>query len=776
MKGIFISCFFFLFSCLFFEISAQIYVNHSANGGNNGTSWTDAYTKLQDALTNADADDEIRVAQGTYTPGDTPAATFLIDKNLHLFGGYDASTNSRDPELYETILSGDLNGDDVDDDFVNFKSDNAHTVVRITSSTTDATLLDGFTIQGGHADGVGPTDENGGGIYSDGTPTIRNCTFEQNYALVWGGGIAQFDYSGSTFILEHCHFNNNNSGETGMALVILESLFDIQACTFTGNIDLVGSPTTKTLTIGDPYGGTIRNCTFENNRSAHTPGLFVWRREPNDPGDVLVEILDCVFNNNTATGPIDNIAVANMYLVTNGTNSSYVVKRCTFNGNNSTVGGAISLNYNPVSTNASMLIDSCEFTMNTAQVNSGAIYARLGGDNLNLEIKNSHFFQNTVADSLGHGTVTLWGIVSGGNGTAVVDNCIFEENDSKRGGAILVRGAKDNIDFQVKNSVFSSNEAISGGAVEVACSSSNLQTNITIEDCAFTDNTSTTVGGALNLTEGCNIVSRISRCTITGNESPKGGAIHTQHQDGSGSTAFLENSLIANNSSDTAAIFLDSYDLTLLNNTIADNNSNSIEIANQSSLTLQNTILFNPDFTDFVDVTADNTIISNGGNLIGDGSFAAHTTGADVQNGNPLFLESGDLCDYYQLTELSPAVNGGMDWMNAPEFDLCGNNRVQDGQIDMGALESPHPTSAKEVIVGKLQLSPNPATDYLNIHFPENIYELIEISLFDPSGKMMHQQTISNGQAIDLEELSQGMYLVMARIGEKSYVGRFVKQ
>ncbi|HIJ53278.1 MAG TPA: hypothetical protein HPP66_09010 [Planctomycetes bacterium] len=220
----------------------QLYVDDDANGENNGSSWADAYNYLQDALAVTGRGDEIRVAQGVYKPdqgaGITPGdreATFQLRNGVTVKGGYAdfgaPDPNGRDIELYETVLSGDLNGDDVDvvDQYMLTRAENSYHI--ITGSLTDTTaVLDGFTIIAGNAnaDWEGP-DSMGGAIFIDsGNPKISNCTFSGNRAQ--GGGGAAYNVFGSPKF-ENCIFENSSSS----AMYNLNSNPELTDCTFVWN-------------------------------------------------------------------------------------------------------------------------------------------------------------------------------------------------------------------------------------------------------------------------------------------------------------------------------------------------------------------------------------------------------------------------------------------------------------------------------------------------------------------------------------------------------------
>ena len=237
----------------FFAYASQaqvIYVNHSATGSNNGTSWTNAYTDLQSALTAATSGDQIVVAKGTYKPsqqwnvstgtqtsGDTRKATFHIPDGVEVYGGFaggesnPTSTsvlNARNFSTNKTILSGDYSDND------NYTVSTSPTSISITGNTenayhvvytrqvTNATIVDGFTITGGSANGT--SDISGGawintasgldnGSPTSSSPTIRNVVFTQSFAS-FGGGAFSNDASLNSICepsFTNCDFTQNQS-------------------------------------------------------------------------------------------------------------------------------------------------------------------------------------------------------------------------------------------------------------------------------------------------------------------------------------------------------------------------------------------------------------------------------------------------------------------------------------------------------------------------------------------------------------------------------------
>jgi hypothetical protein len=209
-----------------------IYVDADVSGANDGSSWADAYNYLQDALVAALSGDEIWVAQGIYKPdqgiGITPGdrtVTFQLISGVAIKGGYagfgEPDADERDIDEYETILSGDLYGDDIEVndpcDLWNEPSRAENSFHVTTGSGTDETaVLDGFTITAGNAyerpwNPMVPDPNNwGGGMYNYfGSPTLLDCTFSKNSAEVVGGGM--YNKNDSSPTLTNCTFNGNSA-------------------------------------------------------------------------------------------------------------------------------------------------------------------------------------------------------------------------------------------------------------------------------------------------------------------------------------------------------------------------------------------------------------------------------------------------------------------------------------------------------------------------------------------------------------------------------------
>ncbi len=321
------------------------------------TSWEDACPDLQTVLGLAAAGDDIRVAQGTYKPagpdGDR-ATTFQLLDEVVLAGGYlglsagkGEDPDDRDIELYETILSGDLNGND-GPDFENNDENSYHVVTG--DNTDESAVIDGFTIASGHAEVFG--DNHGAGMHNlYGSPTVINCTFTGNAArgdLSRGGAM----------------FNRGTQAN--------HTTPTITNCTFTGNlVESVGASTTNGWggAIWNAYSAAaISNCTFLENQAVGNVAM----------GGAIVNsgsraiITDCTFIDNTATGlGVAGGAMANggglshtPTLINCAFISNAAVPMSPFNHGN---GGAMA-NFTGVR------LINCVFVDNTSAVHGGALY------------------------------------------------------------------------------------------------------------------------------------------------------------------------------------------------------------------------------------------------------------------------------------------------------------------------------------------------------------------------------------------------------------------
>ncbi|MEN6424805.1 MAG: hypothetical protein ABFE13_05550, partial [Phycisphaerales bacterium] len=228
-----------------------IYVDDDAGGANNGSSWANAFPYLQTALSVAASGDEIRVAQGTHRPGQgisrsrsgtiiratvaaaSSDASFGLKNGVAILGGFagaDAGDpNARDVEQYETVLSGDLDADDIDlwgpgnPLYEMLRNDNSLCVVE-SRDTDETAVLDGFIIQSA-------VDS---GLYNhEGSPTIANCTFLKNTSLHSGGGIR---CEGGRPALTNCLFQENSAtGFKGGAIYASAAQLTLSDCRFIGN-------------------------------------------------------------------------------------------------------------------------------------------------------------------------------------------------------------------------------------------------------------------------------------------------------------------------------------------------------------------------------------------------------------------------------------------------------------------------------------------------------------------------------------------------------------
>ncbi len=210
------------------------YVDFSATGKADGTSWQNAFRDVQAALAVANPGEEIWVAAGIYTPGSTREASFELKHGVAVYGGFSGAEDYRYQRNWRantTLLSGEIGNPGI-------KTDNVYHVVTTASTNLnpvdETTILDGFTISGGYADGLDNPYEKGGGFLNNfGSPTLVNLNFIDNYALLHGGAIAS-QYNNEPLVIVNCTFSGNSTTSNAGGIANLSKITVINS-SFVGN-------------------------------------------------------------------------------------------------------------------------------------------------------------------------------------------------------------------------------------------------------------------------------------------------------------------------------------------------------------------------------------------------------------------------------------------------------------------------------------------------------------------------------------------------------------
>ena len=215
------------------EAPARIvrYVDGSATGSNDGTSWANAYTDLQTALANSVSGTDLWIAAGTYAPHATDrSVSFMLKNGVSLYGGFprgggDGTFADRFPAGNLTVLSGNV-GD------VSTETDNSYHVVYALDINLPV-VLDGIIVAEGYADQGWPNNVGSGLFLENSLVLLRNCLVQGNYGK--DGTPALRAQNGGYLIIENCRFFGNSSNGQGSALILSNTAVSIQRSQFKNN-------------------------------------------------------------------------------------------------------------------------------------------------------------------------------------------------------------------------------------------------------------------------------------------------------------------------------------------------------------------------------------------------------------------------------------------------------------------------------------------------------------------------------------------------------------
>ncbi|APY12251.1 hypothetical protein BWZ22_13900 [Seonamhaeicola sp. S2-3] len=293
-------------------IPAVYYVDANATGANDGSSWTDAFTNVTDALALTSLNDAVWVAKGTYTLADKNTPISVNTNEVDIIGGFagtETTIADRDFTAIHTtnatIFTGDINGDDIDGDFSSNKTDNAERLFEVTASdvTFDGIIFENIydTSQSG---GV---NENGVIFIPNSSSInnlkIKNSVFKNNYS---NGYLLKMRTLNGGLLVENTKFINNTIVNMGLVYVQSDStngyIFTRWANVLVADNDINLSALNiyrEGWNNGNTLDVVINNSTFVNNDYNGTYGNSI---TASGDGNVNLNVNNSIFWQNTVNG------------------------------------------------------------------------------------------------------------------------------------------------------------------------------------------------------------------------------------------------------------------------------------------------------------------------------------------------------------------------------------------------------------------------------------------------------------------------------------------
>ena len=472
------------------------------------------------------------------------------------------------------------------------------------------------------------SSHNGGSILSDGDLTIYNCTFIDNTAAFGEGGAIY---------------------TTGKA--------EITKSIFKSNKATTSQKDGGAVHIGAH--STISNSTFISNTAT---GINSGPQENHGggavfAGDYLTVKDHSHFISNWITGSSSDGGAISAGSYVNISNSTFENSKATYRG------GAIRVLKEAV-------VSDCNFTANDGGQYGGAISA-----NVDLEVYNSRFVDNTVTISTSSGGAIN---IRSDASVKLISNCTFINNTADIGGAIKTTGG-----MTIIGSRFINNSAGYGGAIAGAEKGKSTNNLITLTDCNFTDNHATGTG------DGCGGAiysgnTYLYNSTFTDNTAVvNGGAFSVGNAIGNGYLTINNTNFTSNVVSKGSGGAINALTTTITYSNFVGNNATIGGAINARTITVNNT-----NFTDNRATSTGGAIHSGEGvATIDNSNFTNNKATGTNGDGGALYITG----DYSKLSDLtfnsnSAKRNGGAIYWTSGSGNIRSSNFTKSKAHNGGAI------------------------------------------------------------------------------------------